>query len=58
MQRLAQNGVGLKNPIVRDKAGNFAHFEDPDGNEIYFWEPGPASMPESELAHTGSQERA
>ena len=55
VKRLAERGVTLKSDVARDKSGNFAHFEDPDGNEIYFWEPGPAAMPETELAHTGAE---
>jgi len=33
--RLEQKGVQFKGPVARDKAGAFAHFEDPDGNVLY-----------------------
>jgi predicted enzyme related to lactoylglutathione lyase len=38
VRKLAQHGVSIKGSIVRSEPGNFAHLEDPDGNEIYLWE--------------------
>jgi len=55
--RLSEKGVEFKGSIVRDTSGNFAHLEDPDGNEIYLWEGNPASVPETELAHSGASNR-
>ncbi|MFY9719054.1 MAG: VOC family protein [Candidatus Cybelea sp.] len=36
--RLTEKGVKFKGPVINDDAGKFAHFEDPDGNEMYLWE--------------------
>jgi len=33
--RLSTKGVRMTGPIIRGEEGSFAHFEDPDGNEIY-----------------------
>ena len=44
--RLSEKGVRIMGSIVRDDTGNFAHLEDPDGNEIYLWETDPVSEPE------------
>lgn len=55
--RLSEKGVAIKGSIVRDKSGNFVHFEDPDGNEIYLWEVAPSMNTEGELATTGAVER-
>jgi predicted enzyme related to lactoylglutathione lyase len=52
--RLSEKGVEVKGSIVRDESGNFAHLEDPDGNEIYLWEVNRAAVPETELAYTGT----
>ncbi len=38
VSKLVKHGVRMKGEIVNDKPGRFAHFEDPDGNEIYIWE--------------------
>jgi catechol 2,3-dioxygenase-like lactoylglutathione lyase family enzyme len=38
VDRLQRKGVHFTGSIVNDGAGNFAHFEDPDGNELYLWE--------------------
>jgi predicted enzyme related to lactoylglutathione lyase len=46
--RPSEKGVQIKGSIVQDEPGNFAHLEDPDGNEIYLWETDP--VPEPELA--------
>src|SRR5262249_10076464 len=50
--RLGERGVRMKGPVIQDQGGNFAHLEDPDGNEMYLWETVPHAVPESELAHT------
>jgi catechol 2,3-dioxygenase-like lactoylglutathione lyase family enzyme len=42
VDRLQQNGVRFKGAIVKDGAGNFVDFEDPDGNALYLWETRPA----------------
>lgn len=34
IDRLREQGIEISG-IVRDSPGNFAHFEDPDGNSIY-----------------------
>src|ERR1700733_158096 len=39
--RLEQKGVRMKGSSIQSEAGNFAHLEDPDGNEIYLWEVDP-----------------
>ena len=49
--RLSQRGVKVGG-IIRDSSGNFADFEDPDGNAIYLWEVVQV-VPISELAHSG-----
>lgn len=47
--RLAGHGVAIKGTVVRDTAGNFATFADPDGNEFYLWEVIPV-IPDAQLA--------
>jgi predicted enzyme related to lactoylglutathione lyase len=56
VDRLKGRGVKIKGTIVRSDAGNFAHFEDPDGNEIYIWEVNRKAVPESDLAYAGAQD--
>lgn len=48
--RLVEKGVHMKGSVVRDTSGNFAHFEDPDGNEIYLWEVNTEAVPESQFS--------
>ena len=36
--RLTERGVRMTGPVVKSEPGSFVHFQDPDGNEIYFWE--------------------
>jgi catechol 2,3-dioxygenase-like lactoylglutathione lyase family enzyme len=49
------NGHGVKvGGIVRNEAGNFTDFEDPDGNPIYLWEVAEA-VPEPELTSAGAE---
>ena len=56
--RLTEHGVKVGG-IVRDSAGNFTDFEDPDGNPIYLWEVkqdgGKQGVPESDLAYSSSR---
>ena len=56
--RLAEKGVAIHGSIVRDEAGNFAHLEDPDGNEMYLWEVNHSAVPETELTYSGTNETA
>jgi predicted enzyme related to lactoylglutathione lyase len=49
LSRLVEHGVEVKGGIVRSEAGNFAHLEDPDGNEIYLWEKTHQTAPEVEM---------
>jgi predicted enzyme related to lactoylglutathione lyase len=51
---LSRRGVRFKETIVRSAAGNFAHLEDPDGNEIYLWEVNAEVVPESDFAYAGT----
>jgi predicted enzyme related to lactoylglutathione lyase len=53
--RLNTKGAKITAPVVNDSVGRFVHFEDPDGNEIYFWEVIRAEVPESEFAQAGTQ---
>ena len=53
--RLSKKGVQLKSSIVRSESGNFAHLEDPDGNEIFLWEVNRDAVPASEFAHAGTE---
>jgi predicted enzyme related to lactoylglutathione lyase len=57
VERLSRQGVKIKGSIVQSEPGNFVHLEDPDGNEIYFWEVERKAVPQSELEHAGSVER-
>ncbi len=57
--RLSEAGAQIKGSITRDESGNFAHLEDPDGNEIYLWEVSRgevnrSAVPESESALAGA----
>ena len=36
--RLTERGVRMTGPVVKSEPGSFVHFQDPDGNDIYFWE--------------------
>ena len=57
--RLTEKGVRMNGPVIRGEAGNFAHFDDPDGNEIYLWEVDRRTVPatdfDSELEHAGAR---
>ena len=47
VDRLQRTGVRFNGPIVKDKSGNFAGFEDLDGNPFYLWEMKPEPEPAS-----------
>jgi len=36
--RLKEAAVRNLGEILRGEGGNFVHFQDPDGNELYLWE--------------------
>ena len=55
--RFNAKGAKITAPIVNDSVGRFVHFEDPDGNEICFWEVNRAEVLESEFAQAGTQTR-
>lgn len=52
--RLTEKGVRFTGAIVRDISGKFIQLEDPDGNEMYFWEVDRQVVPDSDLAYTGA----
>ena len=56
VDRLKEKGVKIRGAIVRDESGNFAHFEDPDGNVIYIWEVNRKAVSESDLAYAGTKD--
>jgi predicted enzyme related to lactoylglutathione lyase len=58
ISRLNAKGARITAPIIEDAAGRFVHFEDPDGNEIYFWETIRAGVPEAELVQAGVRDGA
>ena len=53
--RLKENGVKIEGAIVLIETGNFAHFDDPDGNELYIWEVKRQAVPETDLIHAGAK---
>jgi len=55
--RLTERGVKIGGIIRDEPSGNFADFEDLDGNSIYLWEV-THQAPESDLAHAGGQTRS
>ena len=55
--RLTERGVKIGGIIRDESSGNFADFEDLDGNSIYLWEV-THQAPESDLAHAGGQTRS
>jgi predicted enzyme related to lactoylglutathione lyase len=38
VSRLQERGVRFRGPIIKDNAGSFADFDDPDGNACYLWQ--------------------
>jgi predicted enzyme related to lactoylglutathione lyase len=55
--RLNVKGARITAPVIEDMAGRFVHFEDPDGNEIYFWEVNRAEVPKDQSAQAGMRDR-
>ena len=55
VDRLKEKGVKIKGAVMRSEAGNFAHFEDPDGNEFYIWEVNRNAFAESDLSYAGAE---
>ena len=55
--RLTERGVKIGGIIRDEPSGDFADFEDLDGNSIYLWEV-THQAPESDLAHAGGQTRS
>jgi predicted enzyme related to lactoylglutathione lyase len=57
--RLKEKGVRMNGSILRQEPGNFVHFEDPDGNEIYLWEVDRRSVQatdfDNEVVQTGAR---
>jgi predicted enzyme related to lactoylglutathione lyase len=53
VRTLEQKGVKFHGPVSRDKAGQFASFEDPDGNRLYMFQTEQwAKQPGPEHAHS------
>jgi len=52
VSRLEQRGVKFRGAISQDKAGKFAHFEDPDGNGLYMFEVEPWARQPSGQEHS------
>jgi predicted enzyme related to lactoylglutathione lyase len=50
--RLTDRGVRMTGPVVKSEPGSFVHFQDPDGNDIYFWEVVPDRTKKGELEKT------
>lgn len=57
VERLTRKGVAFKGTVIRGTSGNFAHLEDPDGNEMYLWEVDRAVVTEPEVEYAGSEAR-
>ena len=53
VSRLTEQGVRFTGSIIQETTGKFIHLEDPDGNDIYFWEVPRWGSPDSELASAG-----
>lgn len=56
VSRLSDKGVRFTGSIVQETSGKFVHLEDPDGNEIYFWEVRRWGNAEAELASAGTKQ--
>ena len=54
VERLQRKGVRFTGPIVKDGSGNFASFEDPDGNPCYPWEVTQCAKAESNREHAAA----
>jgi len=55
ISRLSEKGVRFTGSIVQEMSGKFIHLEDPDGNEIYFWEVKRWGQQDNELASAGAE---
>jgi catechol 2,3-dioxygenase-like lactoylglutathione lyase family enzyme len=55
VSRLSEKGVRFTGSIVQEMSGKFIHLEDPDANEIYFWEVARWHEHDDQLASAGSQ---
>ena len=56
VSRLSEKGVRFTGSIIQEMTGKFVHLEDPDGNEIYFWEVPRGHKHEGEYASTGAEQ--
>jgi catechol 2,3-dioxygenase-like lactoylglutathione lyase family enzyme len=54
VDRLQRKGVRFHGSIIKDEPGNFADFEDLDGNPFYFWEVKPAPDRTGDLEHASA----
>jgi catechol 2,3-dioxygenase-like lactoylglutathione lyase family enzyme len=52
VRELESRGVRFSGPVIRDKAGNFVSFCDPDGNVIYLAEMNVAHVSQGEGEYT------
>ena len=56
VSRLTEKGVRFTGSIIQEMTGKFVHLEDPDGNDIYFWEVPRWGSPDGELASAGVEQ--
>lgn len=56
VSRLSEKGVRFTGSIIQEMTGKFVHLEDPDGNDIYFWEVPRSHQHDPELASAGAQQ--
>jgi predicted enzyme related to lactoylglutathione lyase len=56
VSRLKDRGVRIAGEIVRSENGNFAHFADPDGNDMYLWETIWSDTTNAETARAASEQ--
>jgi catechol 2,3-dioxygenase-like lactoylglutathione lyase family enzyme len=54
VERLQRKGVRFSGSIINDGAGNFADFQDPDGNSLYLWEVAPGLHNTADLEHASA----
>jgi hypothetical protein len=54
VDKLQRKGVRFHGSIIKDESGNFADFEDLDGNPFYLWEVKPASYRTGDLEHASA----
>lgn len=55
LERLSAKGLQTSRSVERSAAGNFAHLEDPDGNEFYLWEQNPHVTSGTEIEYAGAK---